>query len=377
VLGNRLLAGEPTPEDRERGYALLQLACGRGSLSTCENLDMHAMADPAAPILSVDWRYRPPMTPEEEAEERRLKDEADARAEAERCHVSEVSFRGSVWEDRVCQPIVAAIVRGREARPGEAPWQALFWRPELFNGQRIDASQQVECGGALIREGWVLTAAHCVVDAKKRLTLTPGHAVRLGVYEAREKQGVSFSIAQVFVHPNYNEKARVFDIALVRLNTSRRTGYGFAGDVRTIPLDDMPLGQRDLGKGVPVFVYGWGLTSFQGVSSNPLKAAELKIEDPAECEKRTATNRGFLKSALICAEAADLSQACNGDSGGPLVRYQMSNQRAPVVVGVVSAGTRCGETGVATRYTRVAKMRDWIQRVLLGTEPPVAPPARR
>jgi secreted trypsin-like serine protease len=51
--------------------------------------------------------------------------------------------------------------------------------------------------------------------------------------------------------------------------------------------------------------------------------------------------------------------------------------RSPVVIGVVSAGTNCGETGVASRYTRVGKMTDWIARVLRGVERPVAPPARR
>lgn len=377
VLGNRLLAGEPTPEDRERGYALLQLACGRGSLTTCENLDMHAMADPAAPILSVDWRYRPPVTPEEEAEVRRLKDEADARAEAERCHVSEVSFRGSVWQDTLCEPRGRAVIKGRRALRGEAPWQALFWRPELFNGQRIDPSQQVECGGALVREGWVLTAAHCVVDKKKRLTLTPGHTVRLGVYEARDLQGESYGISQVFVHPDYHEKARVFDIALVRLNTSRRVRRGTVGEIRTIPFDDTPLEQRVIRAGIPVFVYGWGLTAFEGTSSNRLKAAELKTEAASDCEKRTKTDDGFLKSVLICAKADDGSQACNGDSGGPLVRYEQAGQRSPVVIGVVSAGTNCGETGVGTRYTRVGKVTDWIARVLRGVERPVAPPARR
>lgn len=377
-LGKELLDGDPTPEQRERGYALLQLACGRGEERTCADLDRRAFTDPDAPILSVDWRFRPPLTPEEVAEARRLKDEEEAREEAARCTVTEVSYRGSVWLDRLCQGRVVAMVEGRAARRGEAPWQALFWRPErLPDGRQLTRAQQVECGGALVREGWVLTAAHCVVDKKKRLTLTPGHTVRLGVYEAQALQGESYDISQVFVHPDYHEGARVFDIALVRLNTSRRIRRGTVGEIRTIPFDDTPVEQRVIRAGIPVFVYGWGLTAFEGTSSNILKAAELKTEAASDCEKRTKTDQGFLESALICAKADDRSQACDGDSGGPLVRYEQGGMRSPVVIGVVSAGTNCGETGVASRYTRVGKMTDWIARVLRGVERPVAPPARR
>jgi len=375
--GTKLLAGEPNREDRARGYALLERACALRSEEACKDLDERSFADPAAPVLAVDWRYRPPLTPEEEAEEKRLEEEAKAREEADRCTTSQVSFRGSVWTDRLCQQTIVAITRGRNARPGEAPWQALFWRPEVFNGSRISRAKQVECGGALVRDGWVLTAAHCVVDEKKRLTLTPGHTVRLGVYDAQELQGESYGISQVFVHPNYHEKARVFDIALVRLNTARRIRRGTVGPIRTIPFDDTPPEQRIISAGTPVFVYGWGLTRFEGTTSNRLKAAELKTEAPSECEKRTRTDQAFIKSSLICAKAADRSQACDGDSGGPLVRYEQAEMRSPVVIGVVSSGTKCGESGVASSYTRVGKMTDWIVRVLRGVERPIAPRATR
>jgi secreted trypsin-like serine protease len=42
------------------------------------------------------------------------------------------------------------------------------------------------------------------------------------------------------------------------------------------------------------------------------------------------------------------------------------------VIGVVSAGIECGRTGVATRYTRVAKAQAWINDVLAGQAAPIS-----
>lgn len=66
--------------------------------------------------------------------------------------------------------------------------------------------------------------------------------------------------------------------------------------------------------------------------------------------------------------APDRSQACDGDSGGPLITYG-DERSIPTVIGVVSAGEKCGSTGVPSRYTRIAKVRDWIDDVVGGRTP--------
>jgi hypothetical protein len=389
-LAKRLLEGEPTPEDRARAYALLEQACTNRLKTSCETLDELARTDASAPLLSVDWRYSPPQSPEQLAEERRLKEELDAKQKAEqeanRCSITDVTFRGVTYHDRLCDRKKARVTFGRLAKRSEAPWQALLWRPQQMDGLTLTPGQRVECGGALVRAGWILTAAHCVVDGKKRLQLTPGHEVRLGVYVAfgeegeirpqfpGENEGESYRIRDVFVHPRYHEKSRTFDIALIRLDTSRPIRRGEVGEIRAVPFDQLAPDQRQITRGTPVFVYGWGQTKFEGDTSNSLKTAELKLEAPGDCEASTGTGLGYLKGSLLCAKAADRSQACDGDSGGPLILYEKSG---PVVIGVVSAGTRCGETGVATRYTRVGSALDWIARVLRGTERPIEPLARQ
>lgn len=366
TLGKLLLAGEDLPPDPARGYAALMLACERGRLDTCETLDRYAMADPDAPLLAADARFRAPLSPEEQAELDRQEREAKEAAEAARCRSSEVAFRGAVYADTVCDYAVVAIVNGRFALAGEAPWQALLWRPAQMNQRALTANERVECGGALIREGWILTAAHCVVDAKRRPLLTAGHQFRLGVLDAREPDGISYGIRRVYAHPNYHEPSRTYDIALVELETRRRMRVGTPHMIRSIPFEAATASQRVPRAGAPVYVFGWGQTAFQGNTSTRLKAAKLALEDPAQCESRNQL-RDYLRGSILCAKAADRSQACDGDSGGPLVSYE----GRPTVIGVVSAGKECGRTGVASRYTRVEKVRGWINEVLAGRGTPV------
>lgn len=367
-LGEMLLGGDYVPQDVARGYAMLAMACEGGRTSSCDKLDRYAMSDPDVPMISVDARYGPPLSAAEEAELERREREAKEEAEARRCSTSEVSFRGMIYIDTICDKSVVAITFGRLANAGEAPWQALLWRPETMNRRELSFGERVECGGALIREGWVLTAAHCVIDGKRRLTLTPGHRVRLGVLDIRARDGVEFGIRRVFAHPRYHEPSRTFDIALVELETRRRVRIGMPQTIKTIPFEGTTSRQRAPQAGAPVYVFGWGHTAFRGSSSARLKVAKMALEAVAQCESRNRLS-GYLLGSILCASAADLSQACDGDSGGPLVSYE----GRPIVIGVVSAGTECGRSRVPTRYTRVSKMTDWIENVLAGREAPIAP----
>lgn len=378
-LGTGVLDGEILPEQRDLGFASLARGCERGDFDMCDKFDGYAEDDPNAPIIPVDGRFSASL--EEEGQDEASARKASARttmlkaislenAEENRCRTTSATWRGTVYVDTLCRPSIGGVIRGRFARAHEAPWIALLWRPEQFGGRTLRVDQQLECGGAYIRHGWVLTAAHCVVDEQGNPTVTKGYRVRLGAFRSFEPDGIEYQIKRVYRHPRYKQGLRIFDIALIELDLTRRVRVGAPRPLRTIPYDELPVANRSFPAGSPVRVYGWGNTSFEGRASDQLKVADLKLEAQTDCEKATGMSRGYLKAMFLCAKASDRAQACDGDSGGPLVLDQTNalGVKAPLLVGLVGTGTVCGQSGVATRYTRVSKMSEWIRNVFAGRE---------
>lgn len=374
-LGKHLLASYSDRENRDRGYALLTQTCEAGDLFVCDDLEKIAQKDPDGPLLAADSRFIPPLSEEEQAEiDRRIEQERVASDKANVvCFSSTVVFRGVTYEDRVCTATARKVIRGFLVPPGAAPWQALLWRPERVTWRRqpLALSERLECGGALIGTGWIVTAAHCVLDDDKKPIITRDYTIRLGVTDAYSTQGASYRILNVFPHESYIVTGSLFDIALIQFD-HRSGGRWPPKDVKTIKLDGRRNIPLSLSGGMPVYAFGWGNTAFQGQNSQVLKGALLQLQDITQCQRDTATDRAFLLGSLLCASAEDKSQVCDGDSGGPLISYA---GRGPTLIGVVSAGTDCGQTGVPTRFTRVsvARVRDWIDKVLTGRVTPLRP----
>ena len=367
MFGRRLVDGDGLPRDPGQGYALLASVCARGGSDICDELETRAAADPEALVPVADGRYLPEDPEALEERQRLLSEERaaeNARWRESICTSTSVEFRGKTYEDTICEPL-ARVIGGYRLRAGQAPWQALLWRPERLGSQRLKPGERVACGGALVASGWILTAAHCIVDKNKRSLLGPGHRIRLGVHNPQADEGVSYPILRAIPHPRYHEPSRAFDIALVRIDPRAGIKGQATNSIRAIRIDPVPLDDRRIVDGLAVYTYGWGLTALDGDTSTYLKGAKLRLEDPDACTERTEFKGKLLQGAVLCASAPDRSQACYGDSGGPLITYSDAGN-VPTVIAVVSAGEDCGTTGVPSRYTRIAKVRGWIDDTMAG-----------
>ncbi|XP_055379154.1 chymotrypsin-2-like [Condylostylus longicornis] len=237
------------------------------------------------------------------------------------------------------------VVGGSNAR-GPVPYQVSFQiKNRAFDVAALSIQEWAHfCGGSIISENHVLTAAHCVVQ------LTPSRFTIYSGSKVRTQGGTRHTVDKIFVHPNYEELVQS-DIAVVKV----KEPFNFDGE----NTDKIDYTNRErIGGGVPVTLTGWGfsypiplLIPFIDTLPNNLQEINYTTITNEECQ-----NAGFnVTDTEICAYGRVLKGACSGDSGGPLVNLDKTMQ-----IGVVSYGTQICSSGVPDAYTRVSEFVDWI-----------------
>ncbi|XP_069476464.1 chymotrypsinogen 2-like [Ambystoma mexicanum] len=238
----------------------------------------------------------------------------------------------------VIEPVVsgfARIVNGEEAIPGSWPWQVSLQQSSGFHF----------CGGSLISEQWVVTAAHCSVTKYHRVVL--GEHDRGSSAEAIK----SIAVGQVFTHPQWNSQTINNDIALIKLATP----VTFSATIQPVCL----AGVGDSYPGGEVCVTsGWGKTRYNALNTpNKLQQTALPLLTNDDCKKHWSSN---ISDLMICAGGAGAT-SCMGDSGGPLV---CQRNGAYNLVGIVSWGSSTCSTKIPAVYARVTKLRAWVDQII-------------
>ncbi|KFQ25726.1 Transmembrane protease serine 12, partial [Merops nubicus] len=208
------------------------------------------------------------------------------------------------------------------------------------------------CGGVLINEDSVLTAAHCITQWKDPYSW---RAV-LGVHNIWKhgKHAAKRNIRSITVHPEFEREIFLNDIALFKLASAVR--YSDYIQPICLPPAHLPL---DRDNQTQCFISGWGRTAEKGKNSAVLKEAQVEIIPSSVCNGSEAY-RGTVNDDMICAGSpAGGTDACQGDSGGPLACHHLSTNKY-YLVGIASFGVGCGRQKFPGIYVRVSQYRSWI-----------------
>jgi len=252
---------------------------------------------------------------------------------------------------------------------------------KVISGQFPDITWQVGllvqssslCGGAILNDEYILTAAHCVKDMSSDIVVNPASVdVRTGI-ELMPPENLRGS--QIWVHPTYSSansgnSAILVDLAIIKLNRK----IVLSPQITAIQL---PRTQTTTPPPGNYIVSGYGTTvSNSGGSSGEVE--ELRWVDVPYVPYGTcdATAPFTVPITSICAGGVAGKDSCQGDSGSSLV-INAGTQQSPdwVLAGIVSSGTRvnnplCAVASEYGIYVDVKRNLAWIDSIIMAEVPP-------
>ncbi|XP_012880808.1 PREDICTED: cathepsin G-like [Dipodomys ordii] len=227
------------------------------------------------------------------------------------------------------------IIGGQEARPHSHPYMALL----LIQNP---GSRSV-CGGFLVREDFVMTAAHCWGSSIN---------VTLGAHniQRQERTQQHITVLRAIRHPDYNQQNIMNDIMLLQLRNRVQQNRA----VRPVALPQTEMSVRP---GTLCTVAGWGQVSLTQ-RTNVLQEVMLRVQRDQKCSSRFSTYTS--QTQLCVGNPRERKSAFRGDSGGPLVCNNVAQ-------GIVSYGKQNGTPPAV--FTKISSFLPWVKRIMRRFKP--------
>nr|XP_009683801.1 PREDICTED: LOW QUALITY PROTEIN: chymotrypsin-like protease CTRL-1 [Struthio camelus australis] len=214
------------------------------------------------------------------------------------------------------------IINGQNTVAGSWTWQVSL---QARSGSHF-------CGGSLLSENWVITAAHCEFKAGMR----------------------HYNIWQAITHPGWDAFIFNNDITLLKLTSPAQLGP------RVSPVC-LPPANLALPANLQCVTTGWGRL---GCSTNV--SLPRCLSTSRDDLFLISSSQGMqywgnqITTSMLCAGGIGTS-SCQGDSGGPLV-YQNGN--IWTLIGIVSWRNSNCNIRIPAVYTRVSQFQNWINNIV-------------
>ncbi|XP_028254680.1 tryptase-2-like [Parambassis ranga] len=255
--------------------------------------------------------------------------------------------------DSLGAEVQSSIIGGQDSEKGHWPWMV---HVKVVSN---DGKTKWRCGGSLLSDKWVLTAAHCW-DRRPEPSLRRS-MVWVGSYMLQKESARYMGILHAISHPYYQKMGSGYinDIALLHLKKKLE----FSKDVAPVSL---PSADAAFDSSSECWITGWGQIGNGVPLPDPETLQQLKVSiiPQADC----ASVYRELTSDMLCAgDMAGGKDACEGDDGGPLVC------RTPggfTQVGIMSFGSPsgCGLPGQPGVYTQVSNYLSFINSYVHRSE---------
>ncbi|XP_077929922.1 mannan-binding lectin serine protease 2 isoform X1 [Halichoerus grypus] len=255
----------------------------------------------------------------------------------------------------VCEPVCGISTRtiggriygGQKAKLGDFPWQVLLLG-------------QATAAGALLQDGWILTAAHAVYAQKEAASSLD---IRMGTVKRLSAHYTQAWAEAIFIHEGYTHDAGFDnDIALIKLKNRVVINSNILPICLPGKEAESFMRTNDIGT-----ASGWGLTQ-GGFLARNLMFVDIPIVDHQECtaayEKHSYPGGRVTENMFCAGLEGGGKDSCRGDSGGALVFQDNETQRW-FVGGIVSWGSfNCGEANQYGVYTKVINYIPWIKNII-------------
>ncbi|XP_065071932.1 plasminogen-like [Rhopilema esculentum] len=244
------------------------------------------------------------------------------------------------------------VIGGVVAEPHTWPWSVALLKFGTYF-----------CGGSLIDNQWVLTAAHCLFNREHQADFME---VVLGEHDRTLDEGSEkkVMIEKIINHPDYNSRTLNNDIALIKLKEKVELKFTALDTPDKIGVVCLPEAMKKAKIGQKCYITGWGKTKHPGPSSNVLMEAEMPVVTNEVCKKQNNVWGGAdITSKMLCAgnKPGTNQGGCHGDSGGPYVCTEDGEHWT--LTGVVSWGSStCDRADKYTVFARVSEFITWIEK---------------
>jgi chymotrypsin len=243
------------------------------------------------------------------------------------------------------------IVGGLVAKKNEFPWQASI---QVYTTQLgWFKSKQHICGGSILNDRWIVTAAHCIIPniARQDYRIVAGSQYAMKNEDTTQER----QVARIYVHPKWDAVRVQNDIALIELAQPLKMNPKSVAPICLPTASDSTSFD-----GMTCTASGWGALYEKGQASSVLMKVDLPIVPTNVCRARYAVvQNADVNEKMICAGniRRDGQGVCQGDSGGPLV---CEKNGVYTLAGLTSFGVICGSSQFPAVFTRLSAYRSWI-----------------